>query len=115
MTNNLEPDDLALDNALKNLAEGHRPELPSPGLIWFRAQVVRRFRHKKRIEQPVVVMCGLVALASVMFLVNFVAENWSAIQDAWKQGSWFLLPTLFVTITAFAAFWALVRKFPARR
>jgi hypothetical protein len=115
VTNNFEPDDFVLDNNLKKLAQGHQPELPSPGLIWFRAQVARKFRQKKRIEQPVVIMCGLVSLASVMFLVNFVAENWGSIQDAWKQNSWFMLPTLFVTIVALAASWALVRKSHARR
>jgi hypothetical protein len=110
MTNDRESDDFILDNALKKLTEEHRPELPSPGLIWFRAQVVRKFHQKKKVEQPVVVMCGLVSLASVMFLANFVAGNWGPIQDAWKQVSWFVLPTLFVTIAALAASWALVRK-----
>jgi hypothetical protein len=118
MTNDLDRDDFRLDDfdlVLKQMAEEHRPQIPSPGLIWFRAQVARRLRQKERIEQPVVIMFGLLGLACAMFLVNFVAGNWRPIQDALNQESWFLLAAVIVTITALAASWVLVRKSPAGR
>ena len=118
MTNDLDRNDFNRDEfdvILKQMAEEHRPELPSPGLIWFRAQVARKLRQKEKIEQPAVIMCGLVCLACAMFLINFVAGNWRPIQDVLNQESWFLLPAVLATITALAACWALVRESSARR
>ena len=45
--------DSELDAILKQMATGHWPQLPSPGLIWFRAQIVRKARQRERIERPV--------------------------------------------------------------
>jgi hypothetical protein len=118
MTDDLDRGDFdreEFDVILKQMAQEHRPELPSPGLIWFRAQVARKLRQKEKIERPVVIMCGLVGLACAMFLINFVAGNWGSIQDVLNQEGWFLLPVVLATITALAASWALVRKSHARR
>ena len=61
--------DFELDSLIKKMAAEHRPELPSPGLIWWRAQVLRKQAEKERIERPAAIM-RLVALGfSVVFLV----------------------------------------------
>ena len=112
---NFESENFDLEKALKQMALEHRPELPSPGLIWFRAQVARKLRQKQRIEQPVVIMCGLAGLACAIFLINFVAGDWGPIRDALSQGGWVLPPVFLVTIAVLAAFLALIRRSPSRR
>lgn len=91
--------DSDLDVILKQMAAEHRPQLPSPGLIWFRAQLARKARQKERIELPLVVMRVLTALIGAVLLLAFVAANWAEIQDAIHQ-SGLLSPLLFLTITA---------------
>ena len=91
--------DSDLDVILKQMATEHRPRLPSPGLIWFRAQLVRKARQKERIELPLVVMRVLTALIGALLLLVFVAANWVEIRDAIHQ-SGLLSPLLFLTITA---------------
>lgn len=35
-----------LDSLIKKMADGHQPELPSPGLIWWRAQILKNSRKR---------------------------------------------------------------------
>jgi len=39
--------DFQLDSLIKNMANKHRPELPSPGLIWWRAQIQKKLAEKQ--------------------------------------------------------------------
>ncbi len=45
-----------LDSLIKKMADGHQPELPSPGLIWWRAQILKKQQEKARIERPLILM-----------------------------------------------------------
>ena len=92
--------DSDLDAILKQMASEHRPQLPTPGLIWFRAQIVRKAQQKERIERPLVVMRGLARLTGAVILLVFVAGNWGQMQDAMDHRSWFVLPLLLLTLTA---------------
>jgi hypothetical protein len=107
--------DSDLDAILKQMAREHRPQLPSPGLIWFRAQIVRKARRKERIERPLVVMRGLAGLTGAVILLVFVAGNWCQMQDAMDHRSWFLLPLLLLTVTASLASAAILLWYPAKR
>ena len=107
--------DSDLDAILKQMATEHRPQVPSPGLIWFRAQIVRRARQKERIERPLVVMRGLVGLAGGVILLLLVASNWGQMQDAMNHGSWFLLLLLLLTVTVSLASGAMLLWSPAKR
>lgn len=107
--------DSDLDAILKQMATEHRPQLPSPGLIWFRAQIVRKARQKERIERPLVVMRGLAGLAGGVMLLLLVASNWGQMQDAMDRGRWFLLPLLLLTVTASLASGAILFWSPAKR
>ena len=107
--------DSDLDAIIKQMATEHQPQLPSPGLIWFRAQIVRRARRKERIERPLVVMRGLAGLTGAAILLVFVASNWTQMQDAMDHRSWFLLPLILLTLTASLASAAVLLWSPARR
>ena len=107
--------DSDLDAILKQMATEHRLQLPSPGLIWFRAQIVRKAWQKERIERPLVVMRGLVGLNSAVILLLLVAGNWGQMQDAMDHRSWFLLPLLLLILTASLASGAILLWSPAKR
>jgi hypothetical protein len=100
---------------LKQMATKHRPQLPSPGLIWFRAQIVRKAWQKERIERPLVVMRGLAGLTGAVILLLLVAGNWGQMQDAIDHRRWFLLPLLLLTLTASLASGAILLWSPAKR
>jgi hypothetical protein len=106
--------DSDLDALLKQMAAEHRPQLPSPGLIWFRAQLLRKAQQKERIERPLVFMRFVTALASAVLVLAFVAANWGEFQDAMNHASRFLLPLLLLTVTASLAFAAMLLWAPAK-
>jgi hypothetical protein len=91
--------DSDLDAILRQMATEHRPQLPSPGLIWFRAQIVRKAWQKQRIERPLVVMRGLAGITGAVILLLLVAGNWGQMRDAMDHQRWFLLPLLLLTLT----------------
>src|SRR5215472_13688401 len=91
--------ELELDSLLKRMADSHQAELPSPGLIWWRAQVQRKQKEKERIERPLMIMRGVAAAACVgAFLVFLI--------NSWNQFELTLAPRLFLplVVTVLAAF-----------
>jgi len=74
--------DSQLDFLIKNMAEQHQPELPSPGLIWWRAQIQRKFAERERVERPIAIM-RIVALAVCVALgAGILLPNWRQITPA---------------------------------
>ena len=67
MNNNLQNNDLEFDLLVKKMAAGHQPELPSPDVIWWRAQILKKQADKRRIELPVIIM--RIAAAALFLLV----------------------------------------------
>ncbi|HEX4605091.1 MAG TPA: hypothetical protein VH724_13915 [Candidatus Angelobacter sp.] len=64
-----------LDSLLKKMAAGHQPELPSPGLIWWRAQILRKQQEKERIERPLMVMRALaIAVCVAAFVWLWISQ-----------------------------------------
>lgn len=87
--------DLEFDSLIKKMATDHRPELPSPGVIWWRAQILKKQAEKERIERPVVIM--RIAAAALLLLV--VVWLWTieadSMRDAWgRMGGFPFLPLL---------------------
>jgi hypothetical protein len=76
MNNDLQNNDLKFDSLIRKMAAEHRPELPSPDVIWWRAQILRKQVEKERIERPVTIMR---IAAAVLFLV---AASWLWIREA---------------------------------
>ena len=48
--------DFEFDSLIKKMAADHQPELPSPGVIWWRAQILKKQAEKERIERPLTIM-----------------------------------------------------------
>ena len=64
--------DLQLNATIQQMARQHQPELPSPGVIWWRAQIQKKFAEKERIERPMAIMrmlAGTVGLVIAAYLV----------------------------------------------
>lgn len=70
-----------LDSLMKKMADGHQPQLPSPGLIWWRAQILKKQQEKARIERPLMVMR---MVAAVVCLTIFV---WLWIREPGSMGN----------------------------
>jgi len=69
MNNDLQNNDLQFDSLIRKMAAEHKPGLPSPDVIWWRAQILRKQAEKQRIERPVTIMR---IVAAALFLVVVV-------------------------------------------
>jgi hypothetical protein len=58
--------DSQFDFLVKTMAQEHQPELPSPGVIWWRAQIEKKLAEKERVERPMVMMRHSVAIIGVL-------------------------------------------------
>ena len=90
-------EDPRLDSLLKQMAEDHQPELPSPGLIWWRAQILRKQQEKDRIERPMIIM-RWVAAAVCAAAAIMVAGKWGVFRAATSGTYPWLLPLVILTI-----------------
>ena len=99
-----------LDSLLKQMAEGHRPELPSPDLIWWRAQIVKKQEQKRRIERPIMLMRQVAMVACLVVCLALLAANWQTIANT----GWMLLP-LGIAGLALCAISALLVRSPSSR
>ena len=70
MNNDLQTNDLEFDSLIKKMAADHHPELPSPGVIWWRAQILKKQAEKERIERPLTIMRALAALLCLAVVVG---------------------------------------------
>jgi hypothetical protein len=62
--------DFEFDSLIKKMAADHKPELPSPGVIWWRAQILKKQAEKERIERPLTIMRALAALLCLAVVVG---------------------------------------------
>ncbi len=61
--------DLQLNSMIHQMATQHQPQLPSPGVIWWRARIQKKFAEKERIERPLVIMRMLAGTVGLMVVV----------------------------------------------
>jgi hypothetical protein len=87
--------DVEFDSLVKKMAAEHQPELPSPDVIWWRAQILKKQAEKQRIERPVTIMR---IAATVLFLVVVVwlwTSEADSMRDAWgRLGAFPFVPLL---------------------
>jgi hypothetical protein len=69
--------DFEFDSLVKNMAMEHQPELPSPGVIWWRAQILKKQAEAERIERPAKIMRAFAVIISLVV----VAGLWSSELD----------------------------------
>jgi hypothetical protein len=98
MSNNLQDNDSRLDLLIKNMAQVHRPQLASPGVIWWRAQIQKKLAEKERIERPMMIMRAVVLALSAALVAVILVVNWREI-GAVAGGR----PGPFVVLGIFAA------------
>jgi hypothetical protein len=93
-----------LDSLLKQMAASHRSQLPSPGMIWWRAQVLRKQKEKERIERPLMIMRGVAAVACVAALVVFLVNSWGQLEPPMASRLAMPLVVGFLMVSAILAF-----------
>ncbi len=64
------------DLLMKKMAAGHQAELPSPGLIWWRAQIQRKLAARERVERPMRIMRAISLAVVCVIFAAIVAANW---------------------------------------
>lgn len=102
-----------LDSLLRRLADSHQAELPSPGLIWWRAQIVRKRKEKERIERPLLIMRGVAAAACVAAFVVFLVNSWGQIEL--PLASRLFLPLVITVLAAAVGLAFLVAASPVKK
>lgn len=106
--NNLQNNDLEFDSLIKKMAAGHQPELPSPDVIWWRAQILKKQAEKQRIERPVAVMRIAAAAFFLLVLVGLLIKEARSMSDALgRLGAFPFVPLLLAgaVMVAMALLW----------
>src|SRR5258708_14983342 len=74
--------DVQFDSLIKQMAQEHQPQLPDPGIIWWRAQILKKQTDKERIERPLVIMRLVAATVCVAVVLGFLMASWGQAQPA---------------------------------
>jgi hypothetical protein len=72
--NGRQNNELQFDSLIKKMAAAHQPELPSPDMIWWRAQILKKQAEKQRIERPVTIMRIAAAAFFLLVLVGLLIK-----------------------------------------
>ena len=83
--NDLQNNDLQFDSLIKRMAAEHHPELPSPDVIWWRAQILKKQAEKQRIERPVTIMRIAAAALLLLVVVWLWAIEADSMRVAWSR------------------------------
>src|SRR5215467_2296034 len=108
--NKLQNNDLEFDSLIKRMAAEHRPELPSPDVIWWRAQLLKKQAEKQRIERPVTIMRIAAATLLLLVMVWLWTIEAGSMRDAWgRLGAFAFVPLLLavavIGLVAMALMW----------
>jgi len=100
--------DLEFDSLMKQMASEHQPELPAPGLIWWRAQIMKKQAERQRIERPVAIM-RLVAAVAWLVLAALLWAGLPEVRHVFDRARFeALAPLLLAAIVIFAVLGALM-------
>ena|SRR5437899_6742419 len=83
--------DQELDQLLKQSAAAHKPALPSPDLIWWRAHILRKQEQKQRIERPIRIVGHVALVVCVVLCLAWVITNIQSLQTLASNNGWLLL------------------------
>lgn len=90
--------DLEFDSLVKKMAAEHQPELPSPDVIWWRAQILKKQAEKQRIERPFTIMRVLAAILCMAVVVGLWISQGEAVSDILNRAGGFPLGFLVVGV-----------------
>jgi hypothetical protein len=104
LQNDLQNTDSRFDLLIKNMAQDHQPQLPSPGVIWWRAQIQKKLAEKERVERPMMIMRVIVLAFSVAFVAGVLLMNWREIgaMTGGQPGPFFVLGIVAAAALVFA-------------
>jgi hypothetical protein len=91
--------DFEFDALIKKMAADHQPELPISGVIWWRAQILKKHAEKERIERPFIVMRFVAAVASVLVLVGLWVSQADGIRSTLSRVGGFPLVSFMIVGT----------------
>jgi hypothetical protein len=86
--------DHQLDLLIKHMAQQHQANLPSPSLVWWRAQIQRKLAEKQRIERPMVIVPIIAWVVCLAAVGGIAAWNWRDIAPIVSSGQVSVLFTL---------------------
>lgn len=81
--------DFELDSLIKKMAADHEPELPSPGVIWWRAQILKKQAEKERTERPFTIMRALAAILCLLVVAGLWISQGNAISGILNRAGGF--------------------------
>lgn len=84
------------DSLIKKMAADHRPELPSPGVIWWRAQILKKQAEKERIERPLTIMRALATVLCVAVVAGLWFSHADGISAILGRSGGFLFASILV-------------------
>jgi hypothetical protein len=90
--------DFEFDSLIKKMAADHPSELPSPGVIWWRAQILKKHAEKERIERPFTIMRVLAAILCVAVVVGLWVSQGEAVSAMLNRAGGFPLGFLIVGV-----------------
>ena|SRR5882672_465240 len=94
--------DFEFDSLVKKMAAEHQPELPGPGVIWWRAQILKKQTEKERIERPVTIMRAVAAIISLVVIVGFWISQADGIRASLSSAGGLPVVTLQIVGAAIA-------------
>jgi hypothetical protein len=105
--------DFEFDSLIKKMAAGHQtehqvesqPELPSPGVIWWRAQILKKQAEAERIERPAKIMRAFAVVIGLVVLAGLWGSEAIGIRSIFSRGDVFpFAPFLILGAAAGIAF-----------
>ena len=115
MSNN-DNNDIQFDSLIKQVAQDHQPQLPDPGIIWWRAQILKKQADKERIERPLVFMWLAAPTVCVIVVLGFLFASWRQAQPAVTGAHVsFLMPLLVISALGCALLLGLLAWSPASK
>ena len=93
----LNNNDSQLDSLIKKMAQDHQAQLPSPDLIWWRAQILKKQEQQERVERPMVIMRMLAATVCLAVFLGLLAGNWNQLHfGIWHEAVPLFMPLAIV-------------------
>jgi hypothetical protein len=88
--------DFEFDSLIKKMAADHKPELPSPGVIWWRAQILKKQAEKERIERPFTIMRAVAAVLCLAVVVALWTSQSVGISSIFSRAGGFPFASILV-------------------
>jgi hypothetical protein len=90
--------DFEFDSLIKKMAADHQPELPSPGVIWWRAQILKKQAEKERIERPFTIMRALVLVLCVALVAGLWISQADGIRSVFSRADGFPFVSILIAM-----------------